>query len=180
VLPLSWAVRTPADPNSLGAAIGRELRAVDPAVSLAHERPMEKVLSESTARQSFNMLLLAVFAGIALLLAAIGVYGVVAYSVERRTREMGIRMALGAASGDVLRLVLRDAMKLAGAGVIAGLAMSWGATRLLKSLLYGVKPFDPLTFVAVAIVLTAVAFLASYIPARRAAATDPTGALRHT
>jgi putative ABC transport system permease protein len=180
VLPIAWAVRTPADPNSLRAAIGRELRAIDPAVAPAHERPMEKVLSESTARQSFNMLLLAVFAGIALLLAAIGVYGVVAYSVERRTREMGIRMALGAAGGDLLRLVLRDAMRLAGLGVAAGLAMSWGATRLLKTLLYGVQPFDPLTFAAVALLLTAVAFLASYIPARRAAATDPTGALRHT
>jgi putative ABC transport system permease protein len=93
---------------------------------------------------------------------------------------MGIRMALGAAGGDLLRLVLRDAMRLAGLGVAAGLGMSWGATRLLKTLLYGVQPFDPLTFVAVALLLTAVAFLASYIPARRAAATDPTGALRHT
>jgi predicted permease len=178
VLPMAWAVRSANDGAALRAAIAREVRAVDPAVAPAHERPMAQVIASTTARQSFNMLLLTVFAAIALLLAAIGVYGVIAYSVERRTRELGIRMALGAAQGDVLKLVLGDAMKLAGAGVAAGLAMAWGATRLIAGLLYGVKPFDPLTFTGVAVVLVGVAFLASYIPARRAAALDPTHALR--
>jgi putative ABC transport system permease protein len=180
VFPLSWAVRHTGDPGPLRAAIARELRAVDPAIVAAHERTMEKVLASGTARQNFNMLLLGVFAAIALLLAAIGVYGVIAYSVERRTREMGIRMALGAAQSDVVKLVLRDAMKLAAAGVVAGLAMAYGATRLLAGLLYGVKPFDPVTFAVVAAILSAVAFLASYVPARRAASLDPTGALRQS
>lgn len=180
VLPVSWAIRGSADPSGLRSAIARELRAVDAAVAPAHERPMEKVVAASTARQNFNMLLLAVFAGVALILAAIGVYGVMAYSVQRRTREMGIRMALGAGGSDLLKLVLADAMKMAAGGVAAGLALAFAATRLLAGLLYGVKPFDPFTFAAVAGILSAVAFLASYIPARRAAAAEPTVALRHT
>jgi len=107
------------------------------------------------------------------------VYGVMAYSVERRTQEMGIRMALGAAQGDLFKLVLAHGMKLTGVGVVAGLAIAYATTRLLASLLFGVKAFDPLTFAAVAGILTAVAVLAVYIPARRAAAIEPSDALRH-
>lgn len=179
VLPLAWAVRTHGDPAGLRSAIAREFRAVDAAIAPAHEMPMEQVLSRTVARQNFNMVLLTVFAAVALLLAAIGVYGVMAYAVERRTQEMGIRLALGAGRADLLKLVLGDAMKLAAAGVLAGLAMAFATTRLLASILFGVKAFDPLTFAAVAVILTAVAFLASYVPARRAAAIEPTDALRY-
>jgi putative ABC transport system permease protein len=179
VLPLAWAIRTAGDPTSLRNSIEREFHAVDNLVAVTHERTMEQVIAEGTARQNFNMLLLTVFAGVALLLAAIGVYGVMAYSVERRTQEMGIRMALGAARGDLFKLVLAHGMKLTGAGVVAGLAIAYGTTRLLATLLFEVKAADPLTFAAVAGVLSLVALFATYIPARRAAAIEPSDALRY-
>jgi predicted permease len=179
VLPLAWAVRSAADPASLRAAIAREVRSVDGRLSLANERPMQQVIAKTIARQDFNMMLLTVFAAVALLLAAIGVYGVMAYSVERRTQEMGIRMALGAARGDLLRLVLGYGMKLAAAGVVVGLGLAYATTRLLESLLFNVKAADPLTFAGVAIVLTLVALLATWVPARRAAAIAPSEALRY-
>ena len=125
------------------------------------------------------MLLLTAFAAIALLLAAIGIYGVIAYSVQRRTQELGIRLALGAARGDVFRLVIIQGLKLTATGVALGLGIAYGVTRLLASLLFGVKAADPMTFAAVAAILTAVAFLATYIPARRAAAIEPSDALRY-
>jgi predicted permease len=179
VLPIAWAVRTAADPASLRGAIAREVRAVDPLLAPASERPMKQVVARTIARQDFNMMLLTVFAAVALLLAAIGVYGVMAYSVERRTQEMGIRMALGAARVDLLKLVLSYGLKLAAVGVLAGLGLAYAATRLLASLLFNVKPVDPLTFAAVAVILTAIALFATYIPARRAAAVEPSDALRH-
>lgn len=179
VLPLAWAVRSSADPASLRAAIVREIRAVDGQLALTNERPMKQVIAKTLERQDFNMMLLTVFAAVALLLAAIGVYGVMAYSVERRTQEMGIRMALGAARGDLLKLVLGHGIKIAAAGVAAGLALAYATTRLLASLLFDVKPVDPPTFVAVAVILTLVALVATYIPARRAAGTDPSDALRY-
>jgi putative ABC transport system permease protein len=179
VLPMCWAVRSSADPVSLRAAIAREVRSVDPLLALTSERPMTQVIARTIARQDFNMMLLTVFAVVALLLAAIGVYGVMAYSVERRMQEMGIRMALDAARGDLLKLVLGHGMKVAGAGVIVGLGLAYATTRLLESLLFDVKPFDPLTFGAVAAVLTLIALFATYIPARRAAAIAPSEALRY-
>jgi ABC-type antimicrobial peptide transport system permease subunit len=141
-------------------------------------RSMEQILSAGTARQNFNMVLLSIFAGIALILAAIGIYGLMSYSVEQQTQELGIRMALGADKIQLLRLIVKQGMLPALFGVAAGLAIAFGVTRLLASLLYGVKPTDPASFLLVAIVLTAVALAATYLPARRAMNLDPVVALR--
>jgi putative ABC transport system permease protein len=137
------------------------------------------VISESTARQNFNMLLLTIFAGLALTLAAIGIYGLMSYTVEQRMQEIGIRLALGAGARDMLTMVVRQGMLLAGVGLVIGLGAAYGLTRLLASLLFGVKTTDPVTYAAVAVVLTSVALFASYIPARRATKIDPLIALRY-
>jgi len=179
VLPLSWCVRTAMDPSSLTSAITAEFRAYDAGLVPSEVRGMEQVIAKSVSRQNFNMLLLAIFAAIALLLAAIGIYGLIAYSVQQRTQEIGIRLALGAARGDLLRMVLRQGLTLAGIGVVMGLVIAYGLTRLLASLLFGVKASDPWTFGGVALLLSLVALIATYIPARRAAATEPVEALRY-
>ncbi len=179
VVPLSWAVRTATDPAGLSAAIQHEFLAVDGQLPVSKVRMMEQVISESTARQNFNMLLLTIFAGLALLLAAIGIYGLMSYTVEQRMQEIGIRLALGASGGETLRMIIGQAMKLAGIGVVIGLAAAFGLTRLLASLLFGVKASDPVTYGVVAVVLTATALVASYIPARRATKIDPLIALRY-
>jgi predicted permease len=179
VLPLSWIVQTAADPASLSVAIQHEIRSVDTQLAASKIRTMDQVISESTARQNFNMLLLTIFAGLALLLAAIGIYGLMSYTVEQRTQELGIRMALGADRGDMLQLVVRQGMILAGAGVVIGLAASFGLNRLLANLLFGVKATDPVTYAAVTAILVSVALLATYIPARRATKIDPLVALRY-
>jgi len=178
VLPLAWIVRTAADPSGLRSAIERELGAVDTRVSVARVRPMDQVIAESVARQNFNMVLLSVFGAIALLLAVIGIYGLMAYSVERRTQELGIRMALGAAGGDVLKLVLWQGARLAAIGLAIGLALAYGLVRVLASLLFHVKSTDPVSFAAVAAILALSALVASYIPARRASRIAPADALR--
>jgi predicted permease len=179
VIPLSWIVQTAADPSSLSAAIQHEIRSVDSQLSASKIRTMDQVISESTARQNFNMLLLTIFAGLALLLAAIGIYGLMSYTVEQRTQEIGIRMALGADRSDMLKLVVRQGMLLTGVGVIVGLAASFGLNRLLANLLFGVKATDPVSYAAVAVILVSVALLACYIPARRATKIDPLVALRY-
>jgi ABC-type antimicrobial peptide transport system permease subunit len=179
VIPLSWAVRTANDPSALSAAIQREILAVDGQLPISKIRTMDQVVSESTARQNFNMLLLSIFAGMALLLAAIGIYGLMSYTVEQRTPEIGIRMALGAGRGDMLKLIVRQGMLLSGIGVVVGLAAAFGLARLLGSLLFGVKATDPFTYATVALVLFSVALLASYVPARRATKIDPLIALRY-
>ena len=179
VIPLSWCVRTATDPLSLRVAIERELHGVDGQMPISRERTMTEVLSGAVARQSFNMVLLSIFAGVALLLAAIGIYGLMSYSVDQRRQEIGIRMALGADRGRMLRAVLREGMTLTVLGVVAGLLLAYGLTRLLASLLFGVKASDPFAFAVVAGILTMVALVATYIPARRATAIDPAIALRY-
>jgi predicted permease len=179
VIPLSWAVRTAADPASMRASIGRELHAVDGQMTISRERTMDQVLASAVARQNFNMILLSIFAGAALVLAAIGIYGLMSYSVEQRTQEIGIRMALGADRATMLKSVLQEGMTLAAIGVVIGVALAYGLTRLMASLLFGIKASDPLAFVAVAGVLTFVALAAAFIPARRATNIDPAIALRY-
>jgi putative ABC transport system permease protein len=140
---------------------------------------MEEVVAASTARQDFNTKLLTIFAGVALLLAAVGIYGLMAYSVQQRTQEIGIRMALGAAPKRVRGMIVRQGMLLALSGVAIGVAAALALTRLMASLIFGVKTWDPAVFVTVTVVLGIVALLATYIPARRAALVDPLVALRY-
>ncbi len=179
MVPLSWAVRTAANPLQMRTPVEKQFRSVDPAMTPTRERTMEQVVEKSVARQNFNMLLLGIFAGVALLLASIGIYGLMAYGVEQRRQEIGIRMALGADAGQVLRMVMTQGMKLAGAGVVVGLGLAWAMTRFLGSLLFGVHATDPVAFGCVALLLTAVALVATLIPARRAARLSPNQALRY-
>jgi len=164
-------------PDSVGIAVQQVLLSMQ--LPAAKVETMEQVMLESTAQTNFDLLLLSIFAGMALFLAAIGIFGVMSYSVRLRTREIGIRMALGASKSSVLRLLLGEGTALTAVGVGIGIAGAFGLTRFLSSLLYGVKPTDPLTFVIVALVLALVAFLACYIPARRAANIDPMVALQN-
>jgi len=179
VIPLSWVVKGSSDPSALTAAIRREFSTIDAQLSVSRTRTMDQVISESTARQNFNMLLLTIFAGLALLLAAIGIYGLMSYSVEQRLQELGIRMALGAGGGDMLKLVVGQGMLLTGIGAVVGLAAAFGLARVLASLLFGVKTTDPLTYIVVAAVLATVALLACVLPALRAIKIDPVIALRY-
>jgi putative ABC transport system permease protein len=164
---------------ALTSTLREAVRQVDAGQALAEIRTMEQLVSNSVARRRFNMLLLGVFAGVALALAAIGIFGVMNYTVTQRTHELGIRIALGAQTKDVLRLVVGQGMTLIVIGVVVGLAASFALTRLMQSLLYSVSATDPLTFAGVALVLASVALLACYIPARRATRVDPMVALRY-
>lgn len=146
---------------------------------MAKIRTMDQLVANSVARLRFMMFLLSAFAGLALLLACIGIYGVIAYSVAQRTREIGIRMALGADKKDVLQMVIGQGLRVTLLGTVMGIGGAIALTPFLSSLLYGVKPTDPLTFVAVSLLLTATALLVCYIPARRAMRVDPVVALRH-
>jgi predicted permease len=175
---MSVVVRTTADPLSLAAAVTREARAMDPNVPIYDVKTMEQWLSESLARRRFSMFALGLFAGLAMLLAAVGIYGVMSYAVAERTREIGIRMAMGAESRNVISLVIGQGMTLAGIGVSIGLAGAFPMTRVMASLLFGVSATDPLTFAVIALLLAVVALAACYLPARRAAKVDPMIALR--
>jgi putative ABC transport system permease protein len=177
--PYEVALRTKADPLGLASAVRREVWNVDKDVPIANVRTMEQVLAGSIARERFNMALLAVFAALALALALIGIYGVMSYTVTQSTREFGIRLALGARTGDLLKLVIGQGLALTLTGVAIGVAGAFGLTRLLANLLHGVKATDPLTFTGVSASLIVVAIFACYLPARRAAKVDPMVALRH-
>lgn len=172
-------VRTSSDPLALSQTIEQQFQATDPAIGVGQIRTMEEVRSAAVAMRHFNMTLLSLFAALAVLLAAIGIYGLIAYSVTQRTHEIGIRIALGAQRGDVMWLLLRQGMILAGLGIGLGIAGALALTRLLESYLYRVQPTDPIALSSTALLLGAVAMLASYIPARRATSVDPLIALRH-
>jgi putative ABC transport system permease protein len=172
-------VRSNVAPSSLVAAIRREVLALDKNVPLTGVQTMAERSAEVTSRTRFIAALLAVFAGLALLLAGVGIYGVMAYSVSARTRELGIRIALGAQAGDLLRLVLREGARLVVVGLALGLLAAWASLRVLQSQLYDVSATDPLTFGGVALLLAGVALAACYVPARKAMQTDPLAALRY-
>jgi predicted permease len=176
--PMAWVVRTRVEPHSLSTAIQKELSDVSGGLALAPIRTMDEIVSRSTANTDFNTLVLTIFAGTALLLAAIGIYGLMAYSVEQRTQEIGIRLALGAESGSVRNMVILQGMRLALVGVVIGVASAFGLTKLIASLLYGVKARDPLVFIGVPVLLSVVALLAVWLPARRATRVSPVDALR--
>jgi putative ABC transport system permease protein len=177
----SWmvmVVRTESEPLGYVAAIKGALQKIDPDQPTASIRPMTGYLAQSVAQRRFNMLLLALFAGLALVLAAVGIYGVISYSVAQREREVGIRMALGAQAGDVLALIVRQGMRPALLGLLAGVLVAAAMTRFMRNLLFQVSAIDPFVFGTVAFVLTLVAALACLIPARRATRVDPAVALR--
>ena len=167
------------DPGSLTTAVRNAVWALDKDVPVAHVRTMESLLSESVQQPRFRTALLGIFALIALTLATVGVYGVLAYTVTQRRHEIGIRIAMGAGRGSVVRLVVGHGMALAGTGVGIGLAGALALTRFLSTLLFGIRPTDPATFVIVPLLLCGIAFLACYIPARRATKIDPMEALRY-
>jgi putative ABC transport system permease protein len=176
---MTLVVRTKvSEPTALTASIRSELAALDRAIPLRSVKVFDDYISRSLARPRFNALLLSIFAGTALVLTAIGIYGVLAYSVSQRTNEIGIRIALGAGQSSIFRLVVGQAMTLVAISIGIGLAGAFAATRLLNSLLFGVGASDPVTFAAIVLLVTTVASLAAWIPARRAARVDPIVALR--
>ena len=177
-VPMRWVIRTHGDPHQLTSVITEQLRQASGGFPVAHVRTMDEIVSRSTSRESFNMMLLTIFGAVALVLAAIGIYGLMAYSVEQRTQEIGIRMALGADRATIRKLVVWHGMRLTLAGVVLGIGAAFGLTRLIASFLFGVKSWDPFVFVTVPIVLSAVALLAVWLPAARAAKLDPMQALR--
>lgn len=178
-MPVYIVVRTSLATLSIGHAVEDAIHSAEPELPIGHVKSMEQILSTSLSFQRFTMTLMSIFAGLALVLATLGIYGVIAYSVTQRTHEIGIRMALGAHPGDVLRMVVRQGITLGGIGVALGIAGALGTTGFLATQLYGVKPSDPLVLAAVSGALIIIALLASYIPARRAASADPLVALRY-
>ena len=171
-------LRTTVEPMSLAGAVRNAIWSVDKDQTVANIDTMDHIVAEAVARQRFSMVLLGVFAVLALLLASVGIYGVMSYSVAQRTREIGIRMALGARRADVLQMTVQQGLKLVGAGMVLGLAAAFLLTRVMATLLYGISATDPITFIGISMVLLAVAILASYIPALRATRVDPIVALR--
>ena len=178
VTPRWWIVRTNVEPHSLVKPISAALRDASGGLPVAHIRSMDEIVVLNTSRQRFNMLLLTVFGSAALLMAAIGIYGLMAYSVQQRTQEIGVRMALGAQASSLRNMVIRQGMTLAFIGVVIGIGGAFWLTRFLASFLFGVKAWDPTAFIATPILLSAVALIAIWVPARRATRVDPVTALR--
>jgi putative ABC transport system permease protein len=176
---LKLAVRTAVDPATLVPAIRAQARAIDAEQPTYNVATLEQALSDSVSPQRLNVLLLGIFAFLALALATVGIYGVMAFSVTQRRNEIGIRMALGADQGDVLRLVVGQGLRLTATGVVVGLTGAWALARFLTSFLFGVRPTDIATYVVVSLALASVSLLACYIPARRATKVDPMVALRY-
>jgi putative ABC transport system permease protein len=172
-------VKTDVDPASMAATVRKAVWEIDKDQPVSNIQTMEAILADSIAQQRFSMVLLAIFAGVALVLAAVGIYGVMSYSVAQRTREIGIRMALGAQTGAVLKLAVGYGIKLVLIGIAIGLIAAFALTRLMSTLLFGVTATDPITFTLISLLLICVAALASYIPARRATKVDPMIALRY-
>ena len=176
---MSLVVRTDSEPAAIVPAIKNAIRAIDKDQPIFNVKTMDEIISGVVSAQRLAFILLGIFAFLALTLAAVGIYGVTSYSVSQRTHEIGIRMALGARESDVFRLVVGHGLTLGLVGVGLGVAGALVLTRFLTSLLYGIRPTDPLTYLVVSLVLAAVAALASYIPARRATKVDPMEALRY-
>ncbi|HEX3142350.1 MAG TPA: FtsX-like permease family protein, partial [Pyrinomonadaceae bacterium] len=176
---MTIVARTKSDPGAIAGTLRAALTSVDKSLPLYAVKPLSEHLHDSLTRRRFNLVLLSLFGGVALLLAAVGIYGVISYGVTQRSHEMGIRTALGAKPRDVLKLVVRQAMVLALGGVGIGLLASLALTRLMKSLLFNVGVTDPLTFAAIALLMTLIALLACLIPAQRATKVDPLIALKY-
>jgi putative ABC transport system permease protein len=176
---MNFVVRTTGDPQTIASAVRAAVRDTDPSLPVYGLRPMSEVVARSMVQPRFLSLLLATFSSIALFLAAIGIYGVMAYTVAQRTQEIGVRMALGAQRLHVLRLIFGQGLLLLALGTVVGLGGAFGLTRLMRTLLFEMTSTDPLTYVAVVVLLTIVALLACYIPARRATKVDPLVALRY-
>ena len=172
------AVETEGEPRGMIGAVRKEIRAIDPELPVTNVRTVDELISRSLSATKFSVWLLSLFAGVAFLLAGIGVYGVMSYAVTQRTREIGVRIALGAQTRDVLRMIVGQGAKTALAGIALGLGASFALTRLLATLLFGVSIYDPLTYIAIAMSLFTVALIACYLPARRASKIDPMNALR--
>jgi ABC-type antimicrobial peptide transport system permease subunit len=175
---MAYVVRATGNPHGLFNSIRRTVREIDPAIPVLDLRSVDETVDLSVATRRFNTTLLGAFALLALVLAAVGLYGLMAYSVVQRTREIGIRLAIGATPTDVLQLVVGQAARIAGVGILIGLVGALGLTRIMRTLLFDVSPLDPPTFAAAAVLLLGIASLASYIPARRAARIDPQSAIR--
>ncbi len=174
-----FAFRSAGDPKQLVAAIQQQVWAIDKDLPVTNVRTYEEIISQSVSERRFQTMLLGLFAALALILAMVGIYGVISYSVSQRTPEIGIRMALGATRGGILRMVVGRAMLLIGVGIIVGGAGAFALSRYLKSLLFEVKPGDPWTYASIAVLLAVVALAASMVPARRATRVDPMIALRY-
>jgi putative ABC transport system permease protein len=174
-----WVARTSGAPGGIAGGIREAQARVDSTSVIFAVQPMEEIVANSITKQRLTMMLLSVFSGLALALSAVGIYGVISYLTGQRTHEIGIRVALGASAADVLRMILGEGMRITLIGVGVGLVAALGLTRLITKIIYGVSASDPLTFLGVALLLSAVALLACYIPARRAMRVDPIIALRY-
>ena len=173
-----WVVRAAADPTALATAVRAAVSAVDPTLPITRVQTMDQVRSGALAREQFVLLLVGLFAAVAIVLAGVGLYGVTAFTVAQRTRELGIRLALGATPLDVVRLVIAYGGRLVVVGIAIGTAGSLGLTELIRTMLFGISARDPMTFTGVAVLLTLVLLAACYLPARRAMRVDPVIALR--